>query len=107
MQQQIAQNNGKINAYYFCPHLATQKCDCRKPKPNMAIQAKKQFPNINFEQSIMIGDSLSDMRFGRYLGMKTIFITHNLKPSKHAPYYTDVRAENLPEVIDTLVKIYL
>ena len=40
----------------------------------MALQAKADFPEINFEKSIIIGDSLSDMEFGRNAGMKTIFI---------------------------------
>ncbi len=40
----------------------------------MAWQAKSDFPEIDFEQSIMVGDSPSDIAFGRNLGMITVFI---------------------------------
>ncbi len=41
----------------------------------MALQAQKDYPNINFEKSIIVGDSLSDMQFGKTAGMKTVFIS--------------------------------
>ena len=41
----------------------------------MALKAKKEFPDINFEKSIMVGDSLSDIEFGKNAGMVTVYIT--------------------------------
>ena len=40
----------------------------------MALQAQKDFPNIVFKESILIGNSLSDMQFGKNLQMKTILV---------------------------------
>ena len=40
----------------------------------MALQAQKEFPEISFEHSVMIGDSISDIQFGQQLGMKTVLI---------------------------------
>ena len=40
----------------------------------MALQAKQDFPEIEFLHSVMIGDSISDMEFARKLGMRRIFI---------------------------------
>ena len=31
----INDNNGKIDKIYFCPHLASENCLCRKPSPGM------------------------------------------------------------------------
>ena len=45
----------------------------RKPGTGMARQAKKDFPEIDFSKSIIVGDSVSDMEFGRNAGMITIF----------------------------------
>ena len=47
----------------------------RKPAVGMALKARKIFPEIRFKKSIMAGDSLSDMLFGRRLGMKTVLIS--------------------------------
>ena len=44
----------------------------------MALQARKRFPEIRFRQSVMVGDSLSDMVFGKRVGMKTVFLSANL-----------------------------
>jgi D-glycero-D-manno-heptose 1,7-bisphosphate phosphatase len=43
----------------------------------MALQAKTDFPEIDFFKSVMVGDSLSDMEFGFNVGMKTIIINQD------------------------------
>ena len=73
MCKQIEQAGGKINAVYFCPDL-DENSPCRKPNPGMGLQAVKNFPNIRLNKAIMIGNTLSDMGFGRNLGVQTIFL---------------------------------
>lgn len=63
-----------ITNVYICPHLAGSGCPCRKPATGLATQAKADYPDIDFARSVMIGDSASDMRFGRNCGMETVFI---------------------------------
>ena len=40
----------------------------------MALFAKEEFPSINFSKSIMVGDTDSDIEFGKNLGMKTVLV---------------------------------
>ena len=40
----------------------------------MGLKAVKDFPDIDLAKSIMIGNTLSDMQFGRSLAVKTIFL---------------------------------
>ena len=40
----------------------------------MGLEAQKKFPNVDFDKSIMIGDTDSDISFGQNLGMKTVLI---------------------------------
>jgi histidinol-phosphate phosphatase family protein len=77
LKEVVAENGGRIDAVYFCPDLATTPHNCRKPDTYMAEQAKKDFPEIDFSKSIMAGDTLSDMEFGRNAGMRTVFINTN------------------------------
>lgn len=63
-----------FDAIYVCPHIAGGGCSCRKPEIGMALQAKRDFPDIDFANSVMIGDSLTDMQFGRRAGIPTVFI---------------------------------
>jgi len=62
----------KIDAVYYCPHTAEECCDCRKPNIGMALQAQHDFPEIDFTKSVMVGDSVSDMEFGKRCGMLTL-----------------------------------
>jgi histidinol phosphatase-like enzyme len=40
----------------------------------MGLQAIKDFPEIDLNKAIMAGNTLSDMQFGRNLGVQTIFL---------------------------------
>ncbi len=74
MKTEINAAGGRIDAIYHCADLANSGSKNRKPEIGMALQAKAEFTNINFSKSIMIGDSISDMKFGKNAGMKTIFV---------------------------------
>jgi len=66
---------GRIDKAYYCPHRSDAGCDCRKPAPGMAHKAKTDFPDIDFKDAWLIGDSASDIEFGQRLGMHTALIT--------------------------------
>ena len=72
MQKEIVKNGGKIDKVYFCPHLEKENCNCRKPEIGMIQYAIKDFPDINLEQSFLIGDSSSDIEAGERAGLKSI-----------------------------------
>lgn len=71
---EILKISGRIDKIYVSPYLHSARHFTRKPSVGMAIQAKKDFRDISFRKSIMAGDSISDMVFGKRLGMKTVFI---------------------------------
>jgi histidinol-phosphate phosphatase family protein len=75
MLYEIEYMGGKIHQVYFSPHLASENHPTRKPAIGMALKAKGDHPHIDFGKSIIVGDSLSDMEFGRKAGMKTVFIS--------------------------------
>lgn len=69
MQMRLLAQQTPMDAIYCCPHLATEDCDCRKPRIGMALQAKQDFPDIDFSDSVMVGDALSDMQFAQNAGV--------------------------------------
>ncbi len=74
---------GRIDQIYFAPQLKEENSAMRKPGTGMALQAREDFPDINFSKSVMVGDSMSDMEFGRNAGMKTVFISHGNSVEKN------------------------
>jgi D-glycero-D-manno-heptose 1,7-bisphosphate phosphatase len=106
-QSLLRSHEARIDAFYFCPHDKEQ-CKCRKPLAGLFHQAVKDFPEITAETSVMIGDSWSDIEFGRRLGMGTVFIDINpelQKPgAESAREMADLRADSLPEAVDALLR---
>jgi histidinol-phosphate phosphatase family protein len=66
MLQEIEHAGGRIDKIYFCTDMESPN---RKPNPGMGLQAVKDFPEIDLSKSMMIGNTLSDMKFGRNLGV--------------------------------------
>jgi D-glycero-D-manno-heptose 1,7-bisphosphate phosphatase len=73
LQRHLARHGARLDAVYYCPH-DHDECNCRKPDTGLFEQALQQFPQANAQNSVVIGDSLSDIQAGRRLGMKTVFI---------------------------------
>ena len=74
--KEVKKTGGRIDHVYFSPHLKQENSDFSKPGIGMALQSKKDFPEIDFARSVMVGDSMSDMEFGKKAGMITVFITN-------------------------------
>lgn len=75
LYEQLGQAGKGIDRIYHCPNLEADQAPCRKPNTGMAEQARHDFPGIDFSRSLMVGDSVSDMQFGRNAGMKTVMVT--------------------------------
>jgi histidinol-phosphate phosphatase family protein len=77
MINRIEQAGGLITRIYVCTELEHIAGNCRKPAPQMAFLAQKDYPDIDFSCSVMIGDTLSDMQFGRNAGMHTVYVNQS------------------------------
>lgn len=74
MLADIAEAGGRVDAIYFAPELKTDPSNRRKPKPAMAEEAARDFTDIDLSRTLMVGDSDSDMAFGRAAGAYTVRI---------------------------------
>ena len=102
MIKEIEQSGGRIDKVYYCPALHAHNHFCRKPSPGMALKAKKDFPRINFQKSVMVGDSISDMEFGKKLKMTTVFISDDKKLISRNDALIDYVFPGLKEFCDYL-----
>ena len=73
MQSEIETAGGRIDKIYFCTDIDSNSPN-RKPNAGMGLQAIEHFPDIDTTKAIMIGNTISDMEFGRNLGIKTVFL---------------------------------
>jgi D-glycero-D-manno-heptose 1,7-bisphosphate phosphatase len=62
-----------IDAIKICFHTEKDHCICRKPSPGMLLEAAREW-EIDFSQSFMIGDRLSDIEAGKRAGCQSVLI---------------------------------
>jgi histidinol-phosphate phosphatase family protein len=69
----LKKSGASIDGLYYCPHIDEDKCECRKPKIGMPLQAAKKF-NIDLKKSFVVGDSIRDYLTGFNMSGKGILI---------------------------------
>jgi len=103
LQERMAEHDAHIDAFYYCPHDRNQ-CDCRKPKTGLFEQVFRDFPEASAQNSIVIGDSISDIQAARTLGLLAIFIQGDPKTQKpgaeKAAALADAVANSLIEAVE-------
>lgn len=77
MVESIQAYGGRIDGIYFSPDLNNTGSFTRKPAVGMGLKARKDYPGIRFKRSIMVGDTFSDMLFGKRLDMFNVLITND------------------------------
>ncbi len=102
MLKGIRAKGGRVDKVYYCPELAKLDPYCRKPNIGMALQARRDFPEIDFNKSVMVGDSISDISFGNRLNMTTIFLKTKTSEEISASQY-----ENIDYIFNDLYNVFL
>ncbi len=74
MRAEIAVHNGHLDGVYYCPH-DEGTCKCRKPAGGLFHQARREFPEIAFAQSMVVGDSEADLEAAIAIGAHPVLIT--------------------------------
>jgi histidinol-phosphate phosphatase family protein len=100
MVAEIIANNGRIDKIYFSTDTDKINSTHRKPATGMGLQAKQDFDEIDFKCSIMVGNNISDMQFGRNLGMHTIFIDDRKEYNNQPTDEMDLIFNNLLEMAE-------
>ena len=81
MLREISSHNGKIDKIYYCTDT-NEDSPNRKPNIGMALQARHDFPNVDFSKSKMAGDSRSDMLFANRADIPAILIGNKYPPEE-------------------------
>ncbi|MEJ7611752.1 MAG: HAD-IIIA family hydrolase [Ferruginibacter sp.] len=74
MLAEILKQKGRVDSIYYCTDI-NDDSPRRKPNPGMGLQATLDFPEIDLSRSLIVGNRLTDMAFGRNLGIHTVFLT--------------------------------
>lgn len=86
-----------IDRVYYCAShpssgigIYKKKDFRRKPEPGMFIEARKEF-NINMEDSVLIGDKMTDIQAGARSGIgRLLFLNNKIKETHSNNLYTQI-----------------
>ncbi len=97
-RQMQSELDGAIDAFYYCPHLPEENCDCRKPDLGMIRNAMSDFA-IDMANSWMVGDKRLDFDLGSNAGIRALIVKtgYGLQHSAELPSQAGLVAENILE----------
>ena len=98
----VEKTGGHIDRIYHCPALKSAHSFMRKPSIGMALKARHDYPDVVLRDSVMVGDSESDMLFGRRAGMTTVLVGDEPMIARRSPHLVDYYYATLHDYALTL-----
>lgn len=100
--QQVESAGGRMDRIYHCAALESEHSFMRKPSIGMALQARREFPDVVLKKSVMVGDTASDMLFGRRAGMTTVLVGDEPEIGRKTSHLVDFCYPNLLAYAESL-----
>lgn len=73
LADQLRSKGAHVDGIYTCTHEIGM-CTCRKPMPGLLQLAQRDHPEIEFDRSVVVGDSADDVRAGESVACRTILV---------------------------------
>jgi D-glycero-D-manno-heptose 1,7-bisphosphate phosphatase len=73
MQRSVKASGGVIDAVFFCPHAASDHCNCHMPAPGLLLDIARRM-HIKPETIPVIGDSISNVQAAQSAGAIPILV---------------------------------
>ncbi|MBS0338847.1 MAG: HAD family hydrolase [Proteobacteria bacterium] len=81
-----------IDAIRVCPHVESDNCACRKPRPGLLLEAAREL-GIDLASSYMVGDRWRDIAAGQLAGCReSYFIDYEYAEKRPEKPYVAVKS---------------
>ena len=87
----------------ICPHAAENHCSCRKPSPDLLLQAQAKY-DLRLEQCVVIGDRWSDMVAAARAECLKILVRTGAGESSIRDYADRLEQANVDHIADDLAE---
>jgi D-glycero-D-manno-heptose 1,7-bisphosphate phosphatase len=95
----VLRTNVGFDDVAVCPHVDSDQCDCRKPRPGMLLQLAARW-RVDPARSWMVGDTWRDMDAGRAAGCRTVLLRTWYNRDVHG----DTVVDSLGSAVDWIVQ---
>lgn len=106
MQGLLAEQGGRVDYIAWCPHVADDGCDCRKPLPGMLLTILQHY-GLRAEDCCFVGDSYTDHQAASAIRMP-FFLLRTGKGERTLNCYPDAfAAEVIFDSLGSFVQSFL
>jgi D-glycero-D-manno-heptose 1,7-bisphosphate phosphatase len=111
IETELASGGAHIDAFYFCPHVKEQQCDCRKPLPGMLIRAAREH-DLDLGRSVVVGDRYADVAMAHAAGALGLLVKTGYGRGdfeyhgKEWPRQPDAAVEDLEEATEWILRVF-
>jgi D-glycero-D-manno-heptose 1,7-bisphosphate phosphatase len=109
MNRELQKAGARLDGVYYCPHISSDQCDCRKPKIGMLEQAAREL-GLDLRKSFVVGDRKSDVELAHCAAARSILVrtgfgegelAWHAKDWEHQPEFV---AADLPEAVEWILQ---
>jgi D-glycero-D-manno-heptose 1,7-bisphosphate phosphatase len=109
MTAELQQAGARLNGVYYCPHVSSDNCECRKPKTGMLERAAREL-ELDLKRSFVVGDRHSDVELAHRVGARSILVRTGYGEGELAWHAKDwlrqpeFIAADLPEAVEWILQ---
>ena len=108
MISELAKEGARVDGVYYCPHIDSDNCACRKPKTGMLECAAVDL-QLDLKKSFVVGDRGGDVELAHRAGSRSILVRTGFGEGElawHAgkwKHQADFVAKDLAEAADWIL----
>ena len=109
MNNELAAQGARLDAIYYCAHISSDACNCRKPRTGMLDQAVREHA-LDLNRSFVVGDRYGDVVLAESAGSRSVLVRTGYGEGElawHAarwPTQPDFVAQDLAEAADWILR---
>lgn len=101
LSAELERIGGRIDAFFFCPHLPDAGCQCRKPGPGLLHSVAKRL-SVDLRGTPFIGDRLTDAEAAEQVGARAMLVRSGITPLPKGSERFET-FDDLPAAVEELV----
>lgn len=103
LEELLARQGARLDGIYCCPHGPEEGCECRKPRPGLAMRAAREL-GIDLRRSWVVGDKRSDLELARRLGARAVLVLTGYGRQTLTQVNAPRVARDLREAVDWILR---
>jgi len=109
MKAELLEAGARLDGVYYCPHVSSDECQCRKPKTGMLEQAAREL-GLDLKKSFVVGDRQSDVELAHCAGARSVLVKTGFGEgelawqAKNWTRQPEFVAADLPEAVEWILQ---